>query len=258
MKIIDAHTHTKTEDCGELIDYAKKLNIVKCILLGDVLKYGYNQSEKQVIEINDLTIKLVRKFPAFFTGFCYLNPRNSGKFIQDEIERCILKNNLIGIKLEASTFASDKRVFKIANIAVELNIPILHHTFNTFTIGKNPSPSCYQTDPYDIAILAKNFPKLKIIMAHLRGVDIRGIMQVKNYDNVFIDTSGFPPVAGIIEYAVKKVGSERILYGSDVYYPEGRDFPVQIAAIKGAKIKEREKENILYKNAKRTLLEGVK
>lgn len=62
----------------------------------------------------------------------------------------------------------------------------------------------------------------------------------------------------LIEYAVKKIGSERILSGSDVYYPEGRDIPVQIAAIKGAKIKEREKENILYKNAKRILLEGLK
>jgi len=47
-------------------------------------------------------------------------------------------------------------------------------------------------------------------------------------------------------------------FGSDVYYPEGRDISVQIAAIKGAKIKEREKENILYKNAKRILLEGLK
>ncbi|MGB9677042.1 MAG: hypothetical protein ACPLZ9_00340 [Candidatus Ratteibacteria bacterium] len=108
MKIIDSHIHTQREDCDDLIDYAKKFNICKSFLLGDVLKYGYNQSEEQVKNINDLTIKLIQKYPDFFVGFCYLNPRNSKKFIIEEVERCILKNKFKGIKLEASIFASDK------------------------------------------------------------------------------------------------------------------------------------------------------
>jgi len=253
MKIIDIHTHTTSEDCKEWIDYAKKLDVVMSCLLGDVLKYSYNQNENQVREINDLTILLTKKYPSFFAGFCYLNPRNSKRFIQDEVERCVVKNGLSGIKLEVSTVASDKSVFEIADIAVELDIPVLHHAFNTFTIGKNPSPSCYQTDPCDIAVLAKNFPKLKIIMAHLRGVDIRGIIEVKDYDNVLVDTSGAQPITGIIEYAVKKIGSERILFGSDVYYPYGRDIPVQIKAVEAAKIKAKDKDNIFFKNAERIL-----
>jgi len=253
MEVIDIHVHTQTDKCEDLIEYAKKLNVSKICLLGDVLKYGYNQNEEQVKEINDLTIFLTKKYPDFFVGFCYLNPRNSKNFIEKEIERCILKNNLKGIKLEASTFASDERVFFIADITRNLNVPLLHHCFNTFTLGRNPTSACYQTDPEDIVILSKNFPDLKIIMAHLRGVDIRGVLTVKNYENIYIDTSGAQPVSGIIEYAVRKIGSERILFGSDVYFPGGRDLPVQLNAVTGSSIKTKNKEKILFKNAKRIL-----
>ncbi len=253
MEVIDIHVHTKTEECEDLIEYAKKLNIVKGCLLGDVLKYGYNQKEEQVKEINDLTIYLTKKYPSFFIGFCYLNPRNSKRFIEEEIERCILKNKLKGVKLEASIWASDRRVFFIADICQDLNIPILHHAWNTFSLGKNPSPACFQTDPEDIVILSKSFPKLKIIMAHLKGIDIRGIIEIKNYENIYVDTSGAQPITGIVEYGVKKIGSERILFGSDVYFPYGRDIPVQLMAILGSNIKTKDKENILFRNAKRIL-----
>ncbi|MGC8976471.1 MAG: amidohydrolase family protein [Candidatus Ratteibacteria bacterium] len=253
MKIIDSHIHTQREDCDDLIDYAKKFNICKSFLLGDVLKYGYNQSEEQVKNINDLTIKLIQKYPDFFVGFCYLNPRNSKKFIIEEVERCILKNKFKGIKLEASIFASDKIVFEIADIAQNLNIPVVHHCWNTLSLGRNPNPECFQTDPEDIVILSKNFPKLKIIVAHLRGIDIRGVLTIKNYENIYVDTSGAQPVSGIIEYAVKKIGSERILYGSDVYFPFGRDIPVQLSSVIYSNIKSNEKENILFKNAKKFL-----
>lgn len=253
MEVFDIHVHIVTKKIKELIDYAKKLNVKKMCLLGDVLKYGYNQSEEQVREINNLTIELTKKYPEFFIGFCYLNPRNSKKFIEEEIERCILKNNLKGIKLEASVFASDKKVFLIGEIALNLNIPILHHSWNTLAMGKNPNPTCYQTDPEDIVILARNFPKLTIISAHLRGIDIRGIISYKNHENIYVDTSGAQPVVGIIEYAVKKIGSERIIFGSDTYYPNGRDLSVQLKAVEKSYIKTGDKEKILFKNFKRLL-----
>jgi predicted TIM-barrel fold metal-dependent hydrolase len=253
MEIFDIHWHTKTRDCEDLIEYAQKLNIKKACLLGDVLKYGYNPNKEQIREINDQTMNLVVDYPSFFLGFCHLNPRNPRKFIEEEMERCILKGRLRGVKLEASTFASDKRVFFIADICQSLNIPILLHCWNTLSLGRNPVADCYQTDPEDVVILSKNFPKLKIIVAHLRGIDIRGIIEIKSYENIYVDTSGAQPICGIIEFAVKKIGSERILFGSDVYFPNGRDIPVQLMAVLSSKIKERDKENILFKNAMRIL-----
>jgi predicted TIM-barrel fold metal-dependent hydrolase len=253
MEICDIHWHIKTDNCEDLIEYAKKLDIHKACLLGDVLKFGFNPAEEQIREINDQTMNLVRKHSSFFMGFCHLNPRNKKIFIEEEIERCVLRGGLKGIKLEASTFASDKRVFFLADICQNLNVPLLIHSWNTLSLGRKTAVNCYQTDPEDVAILAKNFPKLKIISAHLRGIDIRGVITLKNHKNVFLDTSGAQPIAGILEFAVKKIGSERILFGSDVYFPAGRDIPVQLMAVLASRIKSSDKENILFKNAKRLL-----
>lgn len=254
MEIIDIHVHPrqdrKIEEADSLINFARKLNIKKINLLGDVLYFGYHPSPDQIKQVNNLTIELIKKYPEFFTGFCFINPEHEKKFIEEEIERCVIKNNMKGIKLEASCNASDKRVFEVADIAQELNIPILHHAFDTTNINSRYGPNLCQSDPEDIAILAKNFPKLKIIMAHLIGCGIRGVIEIKAYSNIYADISGSQPVSGILEYAVKKIGAERILFGSDA---PGRDFSAQISKVYGAKIKDKEKEMILGLNAKRLL-----
>jgi len=254
VEIIDIHVHPrqdkKLQEAENLINFAKKINIKRINLLGDVLYYGYHPDKEQIKNVNDLTIELVKKYPYFFSGFCFINPEHDKKFIKQEIERCIVKGNLKGIKLEASCNASDNRVFKVAEIAEELNVPILHHAWDTTNINNRWGPELCQSDPEDIAILAKKFPKVKIIMAHLTGCGIRGVLEIKNFNNVWIDISGSQPVAGIMEYAVKKIGAERILFGSDC---PGRDFSAQLSKVYGAKIKEREKELILGINAKNLL-----
>lgn len=254
IEAIDIHVHPRQKlevrEAGILINLAKKLNIRKVNLLGDVLYYGYHPSKEQIRKVNNLTIKLVKRFPDFFTGFCFINPEHERQFIEEEIKRCVLNSGLKGVKLEVSCNASDKRTFIVAEIAQQLNIPILHHACDTTNINSRYGPNLCQSDPEDIAILAKNFPKLKIIMAHITGCGIKGILEIKNYTNIYTDTSGFQPVSGILEYATQKLGAERILFGSDV---PGRDFAVQISKIYAAKIKDKDKEKILYLNAKRLL-----
>jgi predicted TIM-barrel fold metal-dependent hydrolase len=68
-----------------------------------------------------------------------------------------------------------------------------------------------------------------------------------------IDTSGGQPVAGLVEYAVDKIGAERILFGSDLYGAVGRDPACQLGRILGADISEQAKKLITELNAKRIL-----
>ncbi len=255
MLIIDIHTHNLLwkqpfKKMEETIRLAKKFGINKLCLLGDVLRFGYNPSPEQIKKINDLTIKLVRRWPEFLIGFCFLNPRHNKKFIFDEIEHCIIKEKFKGIKLEISVNARDKRLDPIMKKAEELNIVVLHHSWDTSIIGRKIKSGGYQSDPSDIAELACRFPNVKIIMAHLSGGGIKGILKIKPFLNVWVDTSGSQPFSGIIEYAVKELGPERILYGSDI---PGRDFSSQLGRIYGAKIKEKEKRLILGENAKKLL-----
>ncbi len=83
-------------------------------------------------------------------------------------------------------------------------------------------------------------------MAHLYGAGFRGIADIASYPNIYVDTGGGEPEAGIIEFAVKEMGAERILFGSDA---PGRGFAVQLGKVTGAGISEEFKEMILWKNA---------
>ena len=61
---------------------------------------------------------------------------------------------------------------------------------------------------------------------------------------------GGDPVAGITEMAVRELGAERVIYGSDA---AGRSFASQLAKVYGAAIPEDAKRLIFAANLKRLL-----
>ena len=97
--------------------------------------------------------------------------------------------------------------------------------------------------------LFKALPELKIVVAHLDGYGLYdwSIEMMKNYDNVYFDISAHgTDRPGMLRDAVNKVGSERILYGSD--YPGYSEAPF-IDSVLNAGLTEAETDNIFYKNA---------
>jgi predicted TIM-barrel fold metal-dependent hydrolase len=65
-----------------------------------------------------------------------------------------------------------------------------------------------------------------------------------------VDLGGGDPVAGITEMAVRELGAERVIYGSDA---PGRSFATQLAKVHGAEISDENKRLILAANLKRLL-----
>jgi predicted TIM-barrel fold metal-dependent hydrolase len=247
--IIDIHTHPRLdrplETTVEMIRAARKAGIDRLCLLGDVLHFGYDPDPDQIGKINDSTIAIVKKYPDTLIGFCFLNPAHEKNFNVKEMERCIVKNHFKGIKLEVSVNARDARLDPIMGKAGELGVPVLHHSWY-----KTVNKAFNESDPSDIANLASRFPGVNIIMAHLSGGGVRGILDIMPCPNVYVDTSGSQPVAGVVEYGVEKLGAERILFGSDA---PGRDFSSQLGRIYGAKISEKERRLILGANTMQLL-----
>ena len=129
--------------------------------------------------------------------------------------------------------------------AQELNIPILYHAwYKAFDQGAGEST------PAEVADLARRFPKVTIVMAHLTGDGERGVLDIVDCPNVLIDTSGGQPEAALVEYAVEKLGAERVIYGSD--WPI-RDFGTQVGRVLGAALRPEEHALILRENARRIL-----
>jgi predicted TIM-barrel fold metal-dependent hydrolase len=104
----------------------------------------------------------------------------------------------------------------------------------------------FHSDPEDVATLAARFPDVRIIMAHLTGCGVRGVLAVKAHRNVVVDTSGAAPESGLVEFAVAQLGAQRVLYGSDAPI---RDFAVAIARITGSALDAATKRKILHDNA---------
>ena len=257
--IIDIHTHhflgretlKSPKPVEPLMRLAKQAGVMRMNLLGNLFRTGkIRPPARDLKAINTLTMRQVRAYPDFLTGFCYLNPVLDGRFLLDEIDRCVADGNLIGLKFEIDLNCRDPRLDPLLNRARELDIPVLHHSWHNIDLGSQP----YKSDPPDIADLAARHPQVTIIMPHLAGVGVRGVLDVLPHPNVLIDTSGGVSVAGLVEYAVDRLGPERLLYGSDV---KGRDFSCQTGRVLGAQVSAKVKDQILWRNAARVLKLGI-
>ena len=82
-------------------------------------------------------------------------------------------------------------------------------------------------------------------MGHLGGGGLRGIEYVRSSPNVFVETGGSDPETGIVEVAVARLGSRRVIFGSDA---NGRNMAVQLGKVLGAKISDVAKKRILWNN----------
>ncbi len=246
--IVDMHGHADARDPSSrdrLAEAAAEVGIRRVVLLGDVMAYGWHPGPEEVRAINDATIADVAARPGLFFGLCFLNPENPPDFIVAEIERCLRDHGLKGVKLEATVVCTDRRLDPIMETLRRLGGYLAHHAFYQATDGP-----AGQSTAADIASLAARFPDVPIQMAHLGGARVRGVLDIRPFPNVFVDTSGSQPMGELLEYAVRTIGADRIVYASDV---PGRDFGPQLGRVLGARIREPERRRILYENAERSL-----
>ena len=108
-----------------------------------------------------------------------------------------------------------------------------------------------RTEQGELEYVAQKFPKATIAFAHF-GDDheyddiFRRIDTVANNPNFYLDTSGYGhDRVGVLEYAVKTIGSDRILFGSDFSI---NDPSTVIARIRNSFLTMEQKQKILSGN----------
>jgi len=216
------------------------------VALGDVLLFGPHPDERQMRLINDQTAELLRARPNYFTGFCFLNPTLGERAVAAEIERCIGGLGFRGLKLEISNNARHPCMKPLMRAAAHWGVPVLQHTWSMTHIRQRHLHS----DPEDTALLARRFPDVQVIMAHLTGCGYRGVLEAKGIDNLVVDTSGGYPESGILDYALEHLGADHIVYGSDLPI---RETSVTLHRVLATRMSDAEREKILYSNAARLL-----
>lgn len=234
------------EDAQMLIKSAKRSGVEKMCIFSLYQTCPREPSVDQCRKANDYVLAMRDAAPDVFIPFCYLNPMYPKEAVA-EIDRCVADAGMCGIKLWVARRATDLGLDLIMERAVALGIPVLQHAWI-----KTTGNLVGESFPADVADLARRHPKAKIVMAHLNGCGLRGIEDVADCPNVFVDTSGGDPESGMVERAVAVLGRERVLYGSDAPI---RHFGVQLGKTLGTDLPDSVKQDILWNNAVRLLPE---
>jgi len=184
----------------------------------------------------------VNKYPDRFIPYVRLDPWYGDRALA-VLDKAVREYNFKGVKFHPvhySLHPFGEDTVKIMRRAAEFDIPVLFHC--------SDEAMCL---PLQIAEAVRQSPATKVILAHMGGFyHMEDAIRVcKEFKNVYMDTCESPFIHGIAK-AIKEVGADKILFGTDI----PTDNPIfEIEKIKALKLSKDEEDLIFYKNIARLL-----
>jgi len=253
--IFDAHLHIPSDD-GEVFQWNLITRTMpefvsyldKCGVKRGVISSARSNTAKTPEDYrlgNREVAKYAEKYKGRFRGSCVITPDRIDEALR-EIEESHRElgfvwvgefcNYMTGYKYDTPEWS------QVMQLATKLNLVMQIHT-NT----------------REMQYLADNFPDVTIVFPHFGSSPddvFKRIAIVASHKNACIDISGSGiERVGILERAVKEIGSERVLYGSDFTINEPSSV---IARVTNAFLTPEDRENILFRNVERLLARAGK
>lgn len=192
---------------------------------------------KDILNDNNLVAEAIRKFPERIIGLAHIDP-STGISALKEIDRC-LEMGFKGLKLhpvyDAYVIFDSRLLFPVLEKAAKNRLPILIHT------GTPP-----MSTPIHIGYLAQHFPEVNFICGHMGLGDssYEAPEAGEMAENIYMDTS-CAAAAGLIERAIKRLGTGKFVWGTDVPYG---NFVSEFFKLLSLRISDEEKRAILWEN----------
>ncbi len=239
MKIIDLHTHCNSGSPYDIpeTDMHKRnfpfmMEEYKAagISAGGFSYYSAVLRTEEIYEQNEMLAAQAAEDARVYQ-WLVLDPRDERLF--EQIRKRIHDPKVLGIKLHSVFHKYDILEYgdKIFSFANELGCFVLMHPDKIM----------------DMVPFADRYPNMKLIIAHIHSSLYADAILEAKHGNIYADTSGGDSRSNnVIEYTVERVGSEKVFFGTDTYaagFQRGR--------IEYARLRDADKENILYNNAKR-------
>jgi len=252
---IDAHEHTDLHLGGPevQIDFADRLGIEKLIISRPVVS-GKGTPE-QFRESNDIVIKAMKRFPDRIMGQFTLNPEYREESL-DEIKRCT-DLGMVGIKVYFQVKINSPLFYPIIEKAIDMNMLILMHA--NCQLGMAGYRMKYDTGLYpntslpdDFADAAGRYPEAMFQYAHTGGGGDweYACKAIKDFHNIYVDTSGSNNEGNMIDFALRYVGEDRLLFGTDSSYYQG------VGGVLAANLTEIQRKKIFFENYNNILKKG--
>lgn len=241
-KISGGPYHTDGTAAGTL-DAMKRWGIDRGVVLHIATKDGQQRT------VNDFAKSVQEAHPELLC-FGTVFPRGAGAL---EEVAYVRSAGLHGIKLHPAYqefYFADKQFFPLYDAIAQAGLPLTLHA------GFDPvAPNAQFAPPAGIAQVAKAFPSLTMIAAHMGGMRCWPEVSesLAGIPNVYFDTS-MSSVLGEGKDAylklIRKHGAERILFGSDCPWNTA---PNELALLESIGLTRRELDLILHQNAERLL-----
>jgi predicted TIM-barrel fold metal-dependent hydrolase len=220
-----------------------------------------DERRKLISEHNRWAVGVGQRHPRL-PQFIMADPVAFGKELVDEVEEC-LRLGARGLKVHprhCGHYPDYPDMYPVYELCQDRGVPLLADTGGKMQDGVRPNTEPIYWEP----VLTK-FPRLRLIVAHLTSElwDQRIELAEKfKGDNLVFDTAGglvdslHPPhvhremPADEAVRVFRKIGVERIMFGSDGFFGDPMTQAKQIVALD---LTDAEKEQILCANAKEFL-----
>jgi predicted TIM-barrel fold metal-dependent hydrolase len=204
------------------------------------------RTPENVRQANDIILKGMKKYPNHILGSCFIDPGNTKEALA-EIDRCV-KNGFVMLgELYDAYKISDPVYYHIIEKCIELKIPIVMHGADTLGLRRqgytSHSPQTTSTAE-DFVAVGKRYPEAMIIHAHLGGGGDWDytIKVLREAPSIYAGLVGSVYDRRLADFAVKELGVDRLLFGTDTTYGPA------LGRIMCANLTKKQREKIFFDN----------
>ncbi len=259
--IIDTHAHTFPDKIAErAIQRLEKISGIKAATNGtvaDTLAYMKKVNVDKFLNLNIATSPTQQatiNITAAENNKKYSEMISTGSVHPDNPESVEELHRIKSLSIKAiklhpdyqGFFIDEEKLFPIYQTCAELDLPIIFHSgWDCY------SPELVHAVPEASAKIARKFPKLKMILAHLGGLKMWDDVyeHLAGIENVYFDTAMAATYIKDIDVAMKIINKhpiENIFLGSDCPW-ESPDMSIKF--VDSLPLTDNVKEKIFHKNA---------
>ncbi|MFW5869075.1 MAG: amidohydrolase family protein, partial [Armatimonadota bacterium] len=251
--IFDAHGHIGHEgsmgiarmqlpyiDADGLVGTMDRLGIDRCIVsTWSGITHGDPAS-------NDIMLRAIEKHPDRLLGFGTVNPRYP-EVAADEMRRVFRNDRMVGYKPyppRQKVPLTDVRHRPMLEWADRRSAPVLCHG------GLNGATA---VTPDQLATLAPIYPNAKFLLGHAGSswaLAEELVSSCRRWGNIYAEITYTSILYGVVEYFVRELGRERVLFGSDCVM---RDAAPQLGWAAWTRIPIEDKRMVLGGNIQRII-----
>ncbi|MBR7131036.1 MAG: amidohydrolase family protein [Lentisphaeria bacterium] len=229
--IVDAHTHTNEEGTPSRFPApgaAAKWELWEKVLDDYGVEYFFNTPGEAIYDAVATPARLIAgKMCENSQGrvryFCSYDPRHVDECLA-EAEKSLADPYCIGLKIhpaEHNVFADDERYAPAFEIAGRFNKAIMSHTWGV----SDYNPNQKFATPMLFDRHCQKYPATRLVLGHAGGRPNgfpEAAAMCKKYENVFVDLAGDFFHNGVIRSAAAKIGADRIIFASDIFWIDPR------------------------------------